>query len=113
MPIMQLPDTLPSATFKVPCPEGNMFLTVCEYNSRPVQVHIMIGKSGSATMAWANLAAEFITDMLQQGIELSRIIEKVSGITTDRVRRFGEGIQIRSGPEAIAYALLQYMQGGN
>ena len=107
---MPLPDALSSVTVKTPSPDGTIYLTISELeDGTPAQVHIMIGKAGSPVMAWAYCVARLISVLLEKGVPLSRIIEETSGVTTDKIMRYGDGVVIRSGSEGISHALMKYM----
>lgn len=89
-------------------PDGKMWVHISEdENERPVQVLINIGKTGASLYAWATATAELVSELLKTA-GVHRAIEILSGHTSDRERRTMAGIQIRSGPEAIAVALIKY-----
>lgn len=97
-----------SRTIKVLCPDGKMFVTICEDSEGvPNRIIISIGKTGTALMAWANAAA-LLSSRLLPFVGIPGLIQEISNITTSSIRSFGDGIKIRSGPEALAYALMRY-----
>lgn len=108
--LIQRPDNLPSYTYKVKTPDGTMFATIVEHDGQPYEVHVMIGKTGTLTRAWTNALEGLASLALRSGIPLIQVIQEVSGITTEKVRSSEDGINIRSGPEGLAYALLRYLQ---
>jgi hypothetical protein len=102
---------LSSYVHRAESPDGTVFTTIIENREgRPVEVLIQIGKTGTQMRSWSEALANAISVALRAGVELQNVIPVISGITTDRVRRFGDGIIIRSGPEAVAYALIKYLQ---
>jgi len=104
----------PSFTVKVMTPDGVMFVTVVEEDNpisneaEPAQILITIGKTGSAIAAWANMAALLISTLLQENISISDVIMTISNILSDGISTHKEGIEIRSGPEGLQYALTRY-----
>lgn len=104
----------PSFTVKVMTPDGVMFVTIVEEtdvisnSAEPVQILITIGKTGSAIAAWANMAALLTSALLQENISISDIIMTISNILSDSSREHKTGIEIRSGPEGLQYALTRY-----
>lgn len=106
----RISETLPGATIKVESPDGSVYLTVVEKGGSPYQIHIMIGRTGTQIRAWADATARLMTRLIRLGVPISSIIEEISGITSDKSRRFGDGMQIRSGPEGVSHALYIYLQ---
>lgn len=100
-----------SVAIEVPTPDGLMFVIIMEddfHNPKELQIHI--GKAGSNIAAWADTTARLATLAFSNGVTLSKIVEQISGITSDRVRFIAKGAPIRSGPEGIALALMKYAQ---
>ncbi len=107
-----------SLTYKIKTPNGIMFVTIVEsidYRKRPVPINILItiGKSGSAIMAWATMTADLISLMFIKKIDLTEIIAEISMNLSDRSVMQKPGVQIRSEPEGIKYALLRYQEDRN
>ncbi|MHC4316841.1 MAG: TSCPD domain-containing protein [Planctomycetota bacterium] len=104
----------PSFTVKVMTPDGVMFVTVVEEmdivsnTPAPVQILIAIGKTGSAIAAWANMSALLVSTLLQEDVSISDIIMRISNILSDGISEQKTGIEIRSGPEGLQYALTRY-----
>lgn len=98
--------------FKIPSPVGDVFVAVGEDRRRkPVLLIITIGKSGSEVQAWSNVFSRFATEMLESGkVEIHDIMQLLSSTTSDRSRQTKEGINVRSGPEAVYLALVKYQQ---
>ena len=104
-----------SLTWKVMTPNGVMFITIVEslnYLKKPIPTNVLItiGKSGSAIMAWANMTASLISLMFRKKIDLVDIIAEISMNLSDHSVLQKPGIQIRSEPEGIKYALLRYQE---
>ena len=107
-----------SLTYKVMTPNGVMFVTIVEslnYMKKPVPTNMLIaiGKSGSAIMAWANMTADLITLLFKMKADLEDIIAVVSMNLSDQSVLQRPGIQIRSEPEGIKYALFRYQEDRN
>ena len=107
-----------SLTYKVMTPNGVMFVTIVEtlnYMKKPVptDILIVIGKSGSAIMAWANMTADLITFLFKLKVDLEDIISVISMNLSDQSVLQRPGIQIRSEPEGIKYALFRYQEDRN
>lgn len=104
----------PSFTVKVMTPDGVMFVTIVEEDDlisnspEPVQILIALGKTGSAIAAWANMAAVLTSSLLQEGMTISDIMMTISNILSDGISQQKTGIDIRSGPEGLQYALTRY-----
>jgi len=104
----------PSFTVKVMTPDGVMFVTIVEEDNpisneaEPAQILITIGKTGSAIAAWANMAALLISTLLREGVSISDVIMTISNILSDQTSVQKTGIDIRSGPEGLQYALTRY-----
>ena len=107
-----------SITYRVMTPNGVMFITVVEsedYLKRPIPIKILIaiGKSGSAIMAWANMTADLISLLFRKKTDLEDIIAEISMNLSDQSVLQKPGINIRSEPEGIKYALLRYQEDRN
>ena len=107
-----------SLTWKVMTPNGVMFVTIVEsidYLKKPVPVNILIiiGKSGSAIMAWANMTASLISLLFKNKVDLEDVIAEISMNLSDHSVLQKPGVSIRSEPEGIKYALLRYQEDRN
>ncbi len=107
-----------SLTYKVMTPNGVMFITIVEsidYLKRPIPINVLIaiGKSGSAIMAWANMAAALISLLFKKKTDLEDIIAEISMNLSDHSVLQKPGVHIRSEPEGITYALLRYQEDRN
>jgi hypothetical protein len=99
-------------TIKVDTPDGSMFVTIIEDSKQhPIAVEIVVGKAGSPLRAWTQSAARLMTLALTRGAAIEQLIEDLSLQTSDRSRRHTNGVEIKSGPEGVAYALMQYRSG--
>lgn len=103
-----MPDRLNSVVIRVPTPDGTMFLMIDEDESgKPVMIRLEIGKVGSALRAWTDVTGRLITLAIANGATLEDIVTEISNITSDRLV-YNRRIPIRSGPDGIAYGIMQY-----
>ena len=107
-----------SLTYRIMTPNGVMFVTIVEslnYMKKPVPTNMLIaiGKSGSAIMAWANMTADLVTLLFKSKLDLEDIIAAISMNLSDQSVLQRPGIQIRSEPEGIKYALFRYQEDRN
>lgn len=101
--------TFPTYSYAVETPDGKMFVHILEENDLPVMVLINIGKSGTNLAAWADATARLVSRLLPN-TGIYGVIEELSGITSQGIRRLAKGETIRSGPEGVSYCLLKYRQ---
>jgi len=99
-------------------PNGVMFITIVEsidYRKKPIPINmlIVIGKSGSAIMAWANMTASLISFLFRKKTDIEDIIAEISMNLSDHSVLQKPGIRIRSAPEGITYALIRYQEDRN
>ncbi len=101
-----------SLTIRVMTPDGVMFVTIVESANgtrpQPAEILIVLGKTGSAIAAWANMAALLCSVLLERGVSLADIAVKISNILSDGRTTHTTGMDIRSGPEGLKYAFLRY-----
>lgn len=109
MPRENRPEILPSSVREIRTPDGKMWLTVVEERDEPIEIHISIGKNGGSIAAWTNCVCNLVNTLLEYGVPLTRIIEEISGITSDKFSRYASGVTIRSGPEGISHGLYLHM----
>ena len=92
-------------SFKWTTPDGKAIIFVTE--SDPIQVSVTIGKSGTSLASLVYALTHFINETLQYK-SLEDVIDILQDITTSRVAYNTNGVQCRSTPEAIAFALIEY-----
>ena len=113
MTTLQRPEVLHGVTIKVAAPEGKVYITINEHEGKAVEVKVTIGKGGTMLAAWADALARVITLGLHSDLDIHSMLAEISGITSDRARRDLKGVTIRSGPEAVAYAIMAYLRDKN
>lgn len=102
-------EVLDSYTARIETPDGTMFVTIIENQNKPIEVKVMIGKTGYSVFAWAEALAGVISLCLSSGVQIQQIIQEISNITTDKVR-LSSTSSVRSGPEGVALGMMKYMQ---
>lgn len=107
---MKVLEAIPTYSYKVSTPDGDIFVHIMEGpEGNPIGIALNIGKVGHSVFAWASAVAALATVALQGGISMHKILEQVSGLTTERRTHHRNGVYIRSGPEGIAFAIMQYL----
>ena len=96
-----------SFTFQVQTAEGKAYIFIDEDSPGKIErVHVQIGKAGSSLNALCSSLAEMTTSKIKKD-GLAEAIVSLSGTYSDRIAMH-HGMPIRSVPEAIMYALMQY-----
>lgn len=105
-----IPGKFTGMTYRVDTPIGTMFINVMEdMTNKAIGIDIYIGKAGSETNAWSHGMARVINCALDHGASIDDIISELSNHTSDRgIRKFGDNIPVRSGPDGICVALMMY-----
>ena len=101
-------DVYDLVSIRVDTPEGTMFVNIIEDKKNPIGIDLHIGKAGSAIRAWSQSLARVMTIALEHGVTVNEIIAELSTQRSDRSRVGRNGNKIRSGPEGIAFALINY-----
>ena len=104
------PEVMDAYTFRVQTTDGILYVTICEVEGEPYKVALQIGKTGTQIRAWTEALQEVINITLDNNISIMRAIEATSNITTGDIKIHQPGIQIRSGPEGVSYALRKYIE---
>jgi ribonucleoside-diphosphate reductase alpha chain len=108
------PGKLSSNTFKIETGNGTMYITISDYNGKPLEVFMHLGKSGQVWNTFAEGLGRIISIALQKGVEVKEIVKTLININSDRPVwfRFEETDkkpeQILSIPDAIAKVLKRY-----
>jgi hypothetical protein len=99
-----------SITIAVNTPNGKMYVTILDdAEGRADEIIIHAGKTGGAVHAWAASLSRVMTSALQNGAGINDLIADLSSQTTSERAPFERnGVTIRSGPEGVCYALMQY-----
>lgn len=98
-----------SYSFKFTTPDGVATVFIVEKEQGIVEkIDYFVGKAGSSVSAWAFALVEFINFSIKKGMTLNEVTNTISNITSGRSVRSINGLDCRSGPEAIFLALMKY-----
>lgn len=99
-----------SFVFRVESPDGNAYIQILESKPGEIEHIIMhIGKAGSSVNAWCQGVADLTALAIKNDVPVSQIIATLQGISSAKPRRVLKGgYDVRSGPEALAIALIKY-----
>jgi hypothetical protein len=104
------PNIFSGYSIHVLSPDGPVYVHCTEdHTGRLNHVIINIGKAGSPLHAWADSLSRMITAALPHK-DLQDILAELSNITSIKAIRTDRGIYVKSGPDAVYYALVLYMQ---
>lgn len=107
-----LPKTLPSRTTQVKTGLGQLYITVTEYEGKPVEIFCTIGKSGASTMAKAEVTGRLASLALRHGVPIKEVIGQLIGIGGEYTGTWNGEI-VESIPDAVGKVLENwYLQGG-
>lgn len=96
---------------RVEVPEGTMYVMLMEDDKGElVGIQASIGKAGSSVSAWLNALTRMCTLALDQGMSIDHLLEQLTAQGSDRRRFSRDGIQIKSGPEGLAWVLQDYQR---
>ena len=92
-------------TYRLTTPDGKAIISIAEdKNGDIIHISFAIGKAGSSTNAYCYALAQVTTELIKS-TSLTNALSLLSGISSDRIVRFQNGITCRSGVEALYYAL--------
>jgi len=111
------PKKLISNTYIVETGNGKMYVTVCDYKGKPLEIFIHIGKSGQILNTFTESLGRVISIAFQNGVPVEEITKTLININSDKPTwfRFEETDkkpdQILSIPDGIAKLLNRYYTG--
>lgn len=117
--VFKRPKKLISNTYIVETGNGKMYVTICDYNGKPLEIFIHIGKSGQMVNTFTEALGRVISIAFQNGVPVEQISKTLININSDKVNwfRFEESDkkpdQILSIPDGIAKLLNRYYTGMN
>lgn len=88
-------------------PDGTVHVFITETD--PISIRITIGKAGSSVAAWADAVCGLTNELLRH-MDVSEVMKIFDGITTGSSTYTSNGVLCRSTPEAVSFALLEYLQ---
>jgi ribonucleoside-diphosphate reductase alpha chain len=109
--IRERPETVEGFTTKTKTGFGNLYINVTEYQGRPFEVFLIIGKSGKSTTAKAEGIGRLVSLALRSGVRVDDIIAQLQGIGGEHPVFQKDGL-VLSIPDAIAKVLeARYLKG--
>lgn len=102
-------EILSSFSYKLNTPDGSAYINIDEDSPGKIKrIFFNVGKAGTSVYAWANAIATLVNRLIEEGVELNDLIIIISNITSQSQTRTLNGIECRSGPEALFIALMKY-----
>lgn len=99
----------PSMSIRIDSPNGYLYLTILEDDSgRPCKIETIMGKTGTDLAAWARATDQLVNLLLDNGVGINEIVDRLSGIMVEKPKRLPSGIYVKSGPDGIAVAFMEY-----
>ena len=111
MGVSERPEILPGRTIRVRSPFGTVYVTLNEKNGSPSEIFLNTGKCGSDLAAHAEAIGRLCSLLLclpspvSEVQRIQSIIDSLKGIGGSK-----NGDTARSIPDAIAFALSQYLK---
>lgn len=105
---IERPESLDSKTHKIKTGHGNMYVTVCMLEGKPIEVFATIGKNGGSIMAKAEVTGRLVSLALQYGVPLVDIVKQLRGIAGSEPMSGPEGL-VKSIPDAVGKILKKYI----
>lgn len=103
------PRELEGKTIKISAGQhGNLYITLNHIHGMMVEVLASIGKAGGCEGAQMEAITRLVSLALRDGIRAERVIEQLKGITC--CPSWDNGRQIRSGPDAVALAMEDFLK---
>jgi ribonucleoside-diphosphate reductase alpha chain len=102
------PALILGSTRKIRSPLGNIYVTINELESAPLEVFATLGKAGTAERADAEAIGRLISLALRSGVKITRIHRELRGISCDQASGLGPN-KVLSVPDAIAQAIEQWI----
>lgn len=105
-----LKSRLDSYSYRVQTPDGTLFIFIdINDEGRPVRIQSHAGKTGNSLAAWAYGTCALINELLVMGVEITKIINLLSNITTSGYI-IKSGARVYAGPDAFKSALLRFVK---
>ena len=98
------PEILQNKTYKTKCSFGDVYLIVSFKEERPVEIFIIVGKSGQSLHAKMEAIGRLVSLSLRYNIPVQEIISQLEGIQGENPF-FHNGDKILSLPDFISYIL--------
>lgn len=98
-----------SYTIRSNSPAGSIYLHILEHEEEAVKVLCSAGKCGTEFSTFVNGICALINELLDNGVSLSKAMNTISGMNTDKSIRDGD-IDVKSGISGIYHALQKYQR---
>lgn len=105
MTMTTMSDIFPMYSFRWTTPDGTANIFVTE--TKPITISITIGKAGTSIAGWAYALSQLVNLALRNH-SVDEVIDILTDITTHQSAYNSNGVQCRSTPEAVAFALTEY-----
>ena len=109
------PQTLPGHTHKFSLGCGNVYIVVCSYEGKPVEVFMYMGKGGECAFAFSESVSRAVSQALRAGVDAEEVAKQQEGIKCPKGMfngERGEHYFVNSCSDAIAKALREEIKGG-
>lgn len=105
MTTMSNNDFVSMYAFRWSTPDGSATIFITETD--PITISITIGKAGTSIAGWAYALSELVNLALKNS-SIDEVIDILTNITTHQSAFNSNGVQCRSTPEAVSFALIEY-----
>lgn len=105
MTTMSNNDSVSMYAFRWSTPDGSATIFITETD--PITISITIGKAGTSIAGWAYALSELVNLALKNS-SIDEVIDILTNITTHQSAFNSNGVQCRSTPEAVSFALIEY-----
>ena len=102
------PEKLPGFTIKTKTGHGILYITINEFEGKPIEIFAVAGKSGRSITAKTEAIGRLVSLNLQSGVDVREIIKQLKGIGGEQpIPGKGKDKMILSIPDAIGQILEQ------
>lgn len=98
------PLSLDSTTIEMPCPCGNVYVTISFEDKKPFEVFARLGKNGGCASAVVSGICTTMSVALRSGAELDDLVRGLESISCHRNPAWFDGKPVVSCVDAIAKA---------
>jgi ribonucleoside-diphosphate reductase alpha chain len=103
------PQSLNSTTIEMPCPCGNVYVTVTIQNGNPFEIFARLGKNGGCAAAVVSGICSTMSIGLRSGVNLIDLATGLESISCHRNQAWFDGKPVVSCVDAIAKAVKEVM----
>lgn len=96
-------------SIKLLTPDGIAYVNINESKPGNIsRIFFNVGRAGTPVNAWGHCVGELVNELIKENKSLNDILIILSNITSQRSTRSINGIECRSGPDALFIALMKY-----